>query len=284
MRLDTIAQIDMLAPYASIAAGDLSFDGTQAEELPDPVAIGAVGGSGTRVMANILSGAGLAMASPLNEAGDAMEWPPLRRLLTQEALQAHSRDRLMRNILHGFESLLALRRQNLAVCGRASWKVPATFLWLEDLSSYFPQMQYVHLVRHGLDMAYSANQNQAKIWSHRFGVEAHYLDNGRVHPGDVLEYWLRANEYVLDTGRQLLGDRLITVSFEDLCTNPQREVQRLFDQLNLDIDPVLTEQLAAMVSTPESLYRYRNFNWQADFSEDQLRRLEALGYSAEPAV
>lgn len=62
----------MLAPYEDVASGNLSFTGSKADLLPDPIAVGAVGGSGTRVLANILSEAGVAMASPLNRAGDAI--------------------------------------------------------------------------------------------------------------------------------------------------------------------------------------------------------------------
>lgn len=269
----------MLAPYAEIAAGNLSFDGSQAIELPDPIAVGAVGGSGTRVLASILSDAGVALASPLNKAGDAMEWPPLRRLLTAQAIAEHSRQRLMRNTLRGFESLLVFRREYLELSGRIGWKVPATFLWLEDLCPFFPRMQYVHLVRHGLDMAYSRNQNQARIWSHRFGVELEHGPDGKILPSVMLEYWLRANEYVMGKGREMLDDRLITIQFEALCQQPRLEIAKLFDQLGLDYSEQQLDQFASRVSPPKSLYRHRKFNWQTDFSGEQLSRLEALGYT-----
>ena len=267
----------MLAPYSEIAEGKLTFSGSQATELPDPIAVGAVGGSGTRVLASVLADIGVALASPLNPAGDAMEWPPLRRLLTEQAIAEHSRERLMRNILRGFESLLLYRRDYLGLSGRIGWKVPATFLWLEDLCPFFPRMQYVHLVRHGLDMAYSRNQNQAKIWSHRFGIEPVLGPDGKLRPSDMLEYWLRANEFVMGRGRELLGERLIVIGFENLCSQPEKEISRVLDRLGLDYTAEQMAGLASRVSPPGSLYRYRKFPWESDFSDSQLRRLEALG-------
>ena len=44
----------MLEPYEKIVAGDLSFTGHSAELLPDPLGVGAVGGSGTRLLAQVL--------------------------------------------------------------------------------------------------------------------------------------------------------------------------------------------------------------------------------------
>jgi Sulfotransferase family len=269
----------MLEPYERIANNELSFDGAQAAKVADPIAIGAVGGSGTRAMAAILEAAGVAMASPLNRAGDAMEWPPMRKLLTPAAIERHSRERLMHNILYGFESLLDLRRGTLGLNGRVCWKVPGTFLWLEDFASYFPGIQYIHMIRHGLDMAYSDNQNQAYNWSSRFDIEVELLQNGRVAPGSVLEYWLRANEYATQTGERLLGDRLLVVRFEELCQSPAREIQRILAALQLQVSESALEELAATIAPPSSLGRYRQFDWKRDFSSDQLQRLEALGFS-----
>lgn len=268
----------MLAPYEDVASGNLSFTGSKADLLPDPIAVGAVGGSGTRVLANILSEAGVAMASPLNRAGDAMEWPPFRRLLTPERLQQYPRELLMKNILHAFESLLLTRRSNLGLCSRVSWKVPGTFLWLQELTDYFPEIQYVHLIRNGLDMAYSDNQNQISNWAHRFDLDAEFLADGVIRPRSKLEYWLRANEHALEVGKKLLGERLILVRFEDLCANPETEIQRILELLGLATGSTQVAEMASLIKAPESLGRYRDFDWQQEFSPEQLARLEKLGY------
>jgi hypothetical protein len=44
------------------------------------------------------------------------------------------------------------------------WKEPNTYIILEKLNEYYPNMKYIHLIRNGLDMAFSENQNQVKLW------------------------------------------------------------------------------------------------------------------------
>ncbi len=170
----------MLAPYARILDGNLSSADQHARHIPDPVAIGAVGGSGTRLMARTLEAMGVAMATPVNSAGDALEWPPMRRLLSDSMLARFPREHILNNAFSGLEQLLALRRHNLGLSGRSGWKVPTTHLWLAELAQFFPGMQYIHLIRNGLDMAYSGNQRQAQHWASSQAVELTLDSDGRI--------------------------------------------------------------------------------------------------------
>ena len=270
----------MLDAYQTLMDGHLSFAGREAQRLPDPIGIGAVGGSGTRLLRQILEEAGVAMASPWNKAGDAYEWPPFPRLLSDEMLAKHERSELMPNILHVFETLLCNRRDNLGLAGRAGWKVPGTLHWLQDLGSFFPAMQYLHLVRHGLDMAYSENQNQARKWAASLGVDLRHRDDGSIHPHSMLEYWLAANEMVKATAARFLPGRMLVVRFESLCQQPAEELQRIFTFLDIDLPATTIDRLATLPSLPASAGRYQGEPWREDFSETQLERLAALGYPA----
>lgn len=269
----------MLPAYQEIMEGRLAQGPSQASELTDPIGVGAVGGSATRLLQQILADAGVAMASPLNRAGDAYEWPPWRKLLHPDMIARHGREALVCNTLQAFERLLLQRRTNLGLTGRAGWKVPGTFHWLAELGGFFPGFQYLHLVRHGLDMAYSGNQNQARNWAGRLGLELRLQDEGRVHPQSMLEYWLTANEKALeDAGRHLPG-RLLVVRFEDLCHTPLAELDRILSFLDLQLPAASREALAGLVRTPASAGRYRQRDWRGDFTAQQLERLAALGYT-----
>lgn len=250
----------------------------QAEGLLNPIGVGAVGGSGTRLVRSMLAQAGIAMSAPINEAGDSIEWPPITKLLDGRG-ERSPEDMLMASFCV-FEDLLLRRRDKLGLHGRIGWKVPGMFLWLRELAAYFPQMQYIHLVRSGLDMAYSSNQTQVTNWASRFGIELRRTDAGRIHPSVVLEYWLQANHFALDLGRELLGDRFLVIRFEDLCGEPAAEVDRLFDFLGLDLPAAARRAIADLVRPPKSIGRYRERDWSADFSAEQLQRVEALGYRA----
>ncbi len=268
----------MLPPYEKLITESLDPQLRQATRIPDPVGIGAVGGSGTRLVAQIVAKAGLVPASPLNRAGDAAEWPPFQKLLAPEMTARNEHRILMNNIFGAFETLLGERRDNLGVKGRSSWKVPGTFFWLRDLSAFFPRMQYIHLIRNGLDMAYSGNQNQVGNWAGHLEVDIEYADNGKVRPRSMMEYWLTANEHALSTGGECLGARMLVVRFEQLCESPRAEVRRILEFLGAPAPQDQVDKLSALVKAPASLGRYRDFDWQNEFTPRQLERLQALGY------
>jgi hypothetical protein len=270
----------MLKPYADLLAGDLPYQGTQAEYVPDPIAVGAVGGSGTRVVAQVLAEACVAMGAAHNVSNDAVEWPPLEKFLRPAMLDRYSRATVLRNAFNLFEKLLYLRRETLGLSGRIGWKVPGTHLWLEELAAYFPQMQYVHVIRHGLDMAYSSNQRQLRVWGHLLGIEARFDADNRAAPADALEFWLRANEAAIERADRLLNGRFFLLRFEELCDRPERELRRLFDFLGVQADDEQLAGLAAQIRSPKSRNRYQRQTWRDDFSDQQLQRLAALGYTA----
>ena len=269
----------MLEPYQRLMAGELTSGETSAALLPDPIGVGAVGGSGTRLLAQILSSSGVAMAAPLNKAGDAIDWPPYQKLLGPDMLARHSRQLILHNAYQIFEQLLVQRRQQLGLSGRAGWKVPGTFHWLEELAGYFPEFQYLHLVRHGLDMAYSGNQNQVKNWAGRLGLDLDYTDAGKVQPHSMLEYWLSANERALATANRCMPGRFLVVKFEELCLQPAQVLHGIMEFLGLDAGEQQLAELAALVRQPDSVGRYRQFDWRSQFTQEQLARLERLGYT-----
>jgi hypothetical protein len=268
----------MLSPYEKLLTEPMDPDLVQATRIPDPVGIGAVGGSGTRLVTQIVTRAGLLPATSLNEADDAIEWPPFERLLEPGAQPRQERQVLMNNIFAAFETLLCERRDKLGRDGRSNWKVPGTFFWLRELSAFFPRMQYIHLIRNGLDMAYSGNQNQIGNWAEHLGVEIEYQCDDKVRPRSMLEYWLTANEHALTTGAEYLRERFLLVRFEDLCDSPLGQVQRIMRFLGLQPSSEKLVELVNLVKTPDSLGRYQDFDWQHEFTALQLKRLQALGY------
>ena len=272
---------NMLQNYRRMLDGDLDASLTEAVVIPDPIGVGAVGGSGTRLMATMLETAGVVGASPLNRAGDAMEWPPWDIFLSDEMLTRYPRDLLVNNLLYGFERLLEFRRDRLGLSGRSSWKVPGTYFWLRELAGYFPKLQYIHLIRNGLDMAYSGNESQALGWASHLDVELEYTEAGKLTPGSKLEYWLRANEHALALGEELLGDRMLLVRYEDLCARPAETARRVVDFLCIEVSSATLDEMIGLVKAPPSVGRYRRYKWRTHVTEGQLERLEKLGYIIE---
>jgi len=268
----------MLEAYENLIAGEISTTFSTAKFLTNPIGVGAVGGSGTRIVARILSEAGVAMASPLNRAGDALEWPPYRELLCPKLTEHYSRELILNNAYRAFEQLLIQRRTALGLIGRAGWKVPGTFHWLEELNTYFPGFQYIHLIRNGMDMAYSQNQTQIINWAEALNVPVEFLPCGKVRAHSMLQYWLEANERALAVAEHYMPGRMLIVQFEKLCSNPVAEINRVLEFLQISVLPGQVEKIAAMVTPPHSIGRFADYDWQKEFSEQQLQRLAKLGY------
>lgn len=217
-----------------------------------PVVIGGVGGSGTRVAAEMLESLGFFVGDDLNHAHDNMRLarrfdeiqsrvpgPPDGAADIGDILEAFERD------MHAAYLAQATRRAGWG------WKVPANFFILPQLARHFGPVRYIHVIRHGLDMAFSSNQNQTRNFGRHYGVDA----AARPLPEASLAYWIRANTWALETVRGLGLDHLV-LDFDRLCTDPHGGAGHLLRFLGRD-DADLA-RLAGLVEPPASIGRYRD--------------------------
>ncbi len=283
---------------------------------PPPVAVGGVGGSGTRVVAQILLDRGVDLGPDLNEALDNLwftllfvrpGWLPgalegsdgaLGTGLELFAAAMEGRLRLSpararflsgatRDVArHGHNHLgdgrgrwAFARARSLVTRGRHprgaetwGWKEPATYLLLEPIRAHLGQLRYVHVIRHGLDMAFSRNQQHLAAFGPRFGI-----DPGVLSPERALRYWLAANERAVEEGRRLFGDGFVVARYDDLCTHPRPTIERLLVDLGEDLGPGELDRLAAVPSAPVSLGMHRYMDLSR-FPAEDLDRVRALGF------
>src|SRR5215467_6488793 len=131
-----------------------------------PVVIGATGGSGTRVIASIIRRAGYFIGSNLNASLDSMEFPTMydrwinRFQLRNLAPLCEEENALMAG---DFVECLSRHRSTIPEGQRLwGWKEPRSILLLPFLDERLPGMRFIHVIRDGRDMAFSANQNQLR--------------------------------------------------------------------------------------------------------------------------
>jgi hypothetical protein len=220
-----------------------------------PTAIGATGGSGTRVLARLARGAGLFIGEDLNAAEDARpvgafvrRW--IGRYLADRGSPAWTAtEAAMRRAL---EAAVAVHCAPLAGQPRPwGWKVPRSIFLLPFLDDAFPALKFVHLVRDGRDMAFSDNQGQ--LVSHGDAV----LDPGQDGWDAIrrsLALWSRVNLDAAEYGEREMGNRYLRLRFEDLCRDPEPSVRRLLDFLELDADAAAL--VRQEVHPPSSLGRW----------------------------
>jgi len=272
-------------------------NGPSAATLP-PVAIGGVGGSGTRLVAELLRLRGVYTGDDLNLANDTLWFTLLfKRAEILDCGDAEF-DQLTHALVSGLRggapladpwvarirglaqdrpqhpaSWLRQRADSLIraasrsdCASRWGWKEPNTHLVIERLWQRLPDLRYVHVVRHGLDMAYSGNQNQLSLWGrHMLGQD------GPITPTRALAYWCRVHErmrVVLEHNRH----RMYWLDYDLLCREPQRVLADLASFLDLD--------RAANCAMPEIKPPPRKASlWSLDrFRPEDIAFVRSLGY------
>jgi hypothetical protein len=284
-----------------------------------PVVIGGVGGSGTRVAAEIVDQIGIYIGDDLNAAKDNRSfmllfkrqgwhrknshnqkkiftglslftkamlhrnmpiWPELKFLIQavlEISLFGHNHQGDGRGIWPFLRAwhMFASRRETPSDRIGWGWKEPNTHIYLEDLATYYGHLKYIHLMRHGLDMAFSNNQQQLYNWGPLFGVQPPLTKADEAAAS--LKYWLRSNQRVLQVGQKLGRQKFLVVNYETLCLSPDSEIQKIISFLN--IAPSAENLAAAMriPRKPKSIGRYRLHD-SSQFDPADIDALGDLGF------
>lgn len=290
------------------------------DELSGPVVIGGIGGSGTRVVAEIIDHLGYYIGKDLNSARDNLWFLMLFKRPRWYCRTLRKRQNifiglnlfynamlhrkfpswsqlifLIRAVLeisvfghnHKGEgrgawpfvrawNMLAMKPQKLFKHTGWGWKEPNTHIYLDCLSEYFKDFKYIHTLRHGLDMAFSKNQQQLYNWGPIFDVT---IPTAKAEePAASLKYWVMSNKRVLKFGKKLGSTKFLVVNFEQLCLSPEPEIQRIISFLNIEPSAEKLRIAFNIPKKPKSLGRYKNQDL-GQFDPADLNDLEALGFS-----
>jgi Sulfotransferase family len=208
---------------------------------PPPVVIGATGGSGTRVMAQVLRKAGWFLGNrvhPDNEDSVPIGWfltKWLKRLKDFPNVDSHT----VAGARRDFERMLYLHRRGIpSPVARWGWKNPRSLWLIPFLVQRFPELKFVHMIRDARDMMLSDN-----IYFLR--QNGHWLlgpDWWQNPEAAQLELWRISNKRAVAFAQQYLQDRYHMVRYEDLCRKPAETVSAVMAFLgspNIDIGSVI---------------------------------------------
>ncbi len=234
----------------------------------NPIAIGGLGGSGTRVFSALFQAAGFYMGDCQNDPLDNLwfttlfkraAWgrpphqsiPAPKDVATSVRIFVHAMTTgLAGNLTDDERQFLELLRSDLPPIGNwrcgakgeyidsllASkggtkqierpwgWKEPNTHIFLPHLDHNIENLKYIHVVRNGLDMAFSKNTWQMTHWSHLYGL-THHPDTPS--PLRQLRFWTAANKATINYGRTHMQDRFLVVQYENFCAHPKLQWQRI---------------------------------------------------------
>jgi len=280
-----------------------------------PIAMGGVGGSGTRLVASFIRSLGVDIGPRVNPALDNLwftlllkrrSWartPPakeeiagaidtfhnamtgrglgrddLKRIAFSTAectLMGHNHKGSGRGIWAGKVAMSMISGSKRHPSPRWGWKEPNTHVFLPELSREFPSLTYIHVIRDGLVMVDSGNWDQSALWAARFDMPA---QRRRPTRSSMLEYWVRANRRAIDIGSTALGDRFVLVRFESLINDPKRTLRDIARRLGLEV----TTEALELIDSVHGGTRPRKTT-TADLSVDDwiLDGLSRLGYGPD---
>ncbi len=226
--------------------------------MPGPVVIGAIGGSGTRVVARIVRHAGVFIGRNLNISEDALDfvdfydrWINLFYTAGTAGLMPLQRDQMEAE----FCDCARVHRASLCDPDQAwGWKGPRSIFLVPFIHRLFPCLVFMHLVRDGRDMAFSDNKNQVRKHGDALLGE---LAADLPEPVRAAALWNKINLAAADYGEQQLGDCYLRVSFEQLCERPEETIARIFAFLDVP-DPSRAAAVAAEVTPSTSIGRWRH--------------------------
>ena len=160
---------------------------------------------------------------------------------------------------------------------RWGWKEPNTHIVLDRLIQHMPNMKYIHVVRNGLDMAYSSNQNQLVNWG-----EFILGKPIEMTPSSSLQYWCAMHRRVLEIGTQMGDSQFMWLNYDALCSHPQQELPKLLQFLEVgDRSTNAVKLLLKHIKPPASQGRFKAQGIR-HFSTDDIAFVKQLGFDIGP--
>lgn len=287
--------------------------------LPGPMAIGGVGGSGTRVFSEILSGLGFYIGDCLNKSLDNLWFTLLckrpdwffqhreknekeiyrairlfNKTMTTGLALAADQDEIIylrnaRKEIFSYPRNMGVSRLKAGNILKSrppdpsryigwGWKEPNTHIFLKYLATSFPDFSYIHVLRHGLDMAYSNNHQQLINWGTLYGITV--KNTKSVTPQNLLRYWIKANNHAVEVGRAMLGERFLVIRLEDLCRYPKASIKTMASFIGVKVDPKKLHALSCLPVLPVSSGRYKNHDLSV-FPAEEIEAVKRFGFEIE---
>ena len=254
------------------------------------VAIGGVGGSGTRIVAEILRKCGYFIGNDLNVSNDNLLFTLLFKrenillstdeefkflyntfinIMKQDINLSNTQNELLRGLsendrtLHNKEWLLQSLEHlehdevNSALLG---WKEPNTHIVIEKLFHLNKDLKFIYVFRNGLDMAYSSNQNQLKLWGD-ISFNEKDID---ITPANSLRYWVIVHKRMLELQKSY-PKRMIMLDFDLLCKSPEVVLNEFSEFINYNKDII---EFKDIIKRPDSIGRHKEFSLENFHPED----------------
>ena len=271
------------------------------------IAIGALGGSGTRAIAEILIRSGIYMGDDLNGPNDNLiftrlfknpEWymksssiQKKRRLVILENYMKSNKLTLS-NLIELFSAsqsnptfhtnLGDYLRFTAKVFGKGNhtpdwgWKEPNTHIYVSEILEYFKDLKYIHVLRHGLDMAFSNNKQQLNNWGWKYNIILDGKENDDELAIKQLDYWIESTKDVIKKTKKH-ENRLLLVNHSIFCQKPKHEIDKIIEFTGINVSISRKKKLYEIPKNTGSNSRYKTKDLGI-FSNHKLQFIQEMGF------
>jgi len=273
------------------------------------VAVGALGGSGTRVVAEILSRLGVYIGDDLNVSVDNLLYTRLfknvnwyKNSTSKERDNRHlifKKCMIGRNLTFSEKvELYKASKSNIYVKSSTKyykkiflgnqklkkneyehwgWKEPNSHIYMENIHRVFKNIKYIYVIRHGLDMAYSKNIQQLVNWGFLHDIDLNENDDKNKIAVKQLEYWIKSSEKAIQLGNDLFKENFYILNHQNLSLNPSGEIDKLINFLGLSTTEAIYNQVVGLPKIPSTNERYKKEDISI-FSKNQTEKVESFGF------
>lgn len=271
------------------------------------IAIGALGGSGTRAVAKIVKESGVFIGDELNGPLDNLIFTRLFKNPKWNKKAAISdinfRLSVFEKYMKGekldfgsFYELLKVAKSNKLSPSRYNfyfnvlkrrailekprdvwgWKEPNTQFYIKEVLDYFPDLKYIHVIRNGLDMAFSTNKQQLHNWHWKFNIDKDFKNKESFNQ---LNLWIRSTKKVIKIAQEeKYKNRILILNHTALCDNPKEEIDRIIDFCGIPLSQEKLNKLYEIPGDKGSNDRYKNYDLSI-FDSEQLKFVESMGFN-----
>jgi len=271
------------------------------------VAIGALGGSGTRAVAKVFLEMGVFMGDKLNISKDNLLFTILFKnpiwYRTSSKEDKELRLRIFQKYMEGCELNLSESNEldkaistnptfkkrlnfNLKQTGYINektniwgWKEPNTQIFVSEILNFFPQLKYIHILRHGIDMAFSNNNQQLNNWGWKYGIELSGNEDKNQIATKQLEYWVKSTKDVL-AKIKVFNEKVLILNHSKFCTQPQQEIDRIIEFIGIPIKWEFKKKLYEIPKNKGTNNRYKDYDLTI-FSQGNLQFVKECGFNIE---
>ncbi|MBN2166110.1 MAG: sulfotransferase domain-containing protein [Marinilabiliaceae bacterium] len=271
------------------------------------IAIGALGGSGTRAVAEVLIQAGFYLGDDLNESNDNLIFTRLFKnpdwfkeaSVNQRKKRMDVFEKYMlfkRLSIKDFYVLFFAAKTNPTIHSKASfyfqitkrlfcngklktnwgWKEPNTQIYMCEFLDYFDELKYIHVLRHGLDMAFSNNKQQLNNWGWKYNIVLHGNENDDELANKQLDYWINSTKDIMEKSKKY-NNRFLLINHESFCQNPKYEIDKMLVFSGINISPENVERLYTIPKNTGSNNRYKQMDLSI-FDDQKLQFVKDMGF------